>query len=512
MKQVLQLRVSQHLALTPQLQQSIRLLQLSTLELNQEIEMALAENPLLERVDDPMHSAAQLNSDGSLKRQGADEHFDASASNYTGDVGSDAARDHGREDPATDPTTSDFDVPERRVDDLAATDWSASERRGDSEDDERDLMHVNVATVTLREHLLGQLALKKLGERDRGLVSVLIEALEEEGYLGDELEDILGMLPSELDVEEGELQTALTLLQSFDPPGVGARSASECLALQLKRSDVGPAHEAHPAVRELALRLVTENLALLAARDFTRLRRIYSCSDDLLRDSHGLIKRLAPHPGRAFAKHESNYVVPDIIVKKIRNTWQAFLNPEVMPKLSINQAYARVLREQRGTDGAANMSSRLQEARWLIKNVQQRFDTILRVAEAIVERQRSFFTHGEVAMRPLVLREIADTLGLHESTVSRVTTQKFMLTPLGVFELKYFFGSHVATDAGGAASSTAIRALIKQLVGAENAKKPLSDSKIAQMLGEQGIVVARRTIAKYRESLRIPPVSLRKTL
>ena len=204
--------------------------------------------------------------------------------------------------------------------------------------------------------------------------------------------------------------------------------------------------------------------------------------------------------------------MPDIIVKKVRNNWQAFLNPEVMPKLSINQAYARVLREQRGTDGAANMGSRLQEARWLIKNVQQRFDTILRVAEAIVERQRSFFTHGEVAMRPLVLREIADTLGLHESTVSRVTTQKFMLTPLGVFELKYFFGSHVATDAGGAASSTAIRALIKQLVGAENAKKPLSDSKIAQMLGEQGIVVARRTIAKYRESLRIPPVSLRKTL
>ncbi len=511
MKQVLQLRVSQHLALTPQLQQSIRLLQLSTLELNQEIEIALADNPLLERVDDPMHSAVQLSGDGTLQRNSADENFDASSSNYTGDNSSDASRDHGSAETET-ATVTDFDSGERRADDLAATDWNASERRSDGEEDDRDLAHVNMATVTLREHLLGQLALKKLNERDRGLVAVLIEALDEEGYLGDELEDILAMLPAELEIEEQELSTALTLLQSFDPPGIGARSASECLALQLRRQEGPPARDSAPAVRELALRLVTGNLALLAARDFTRLRRIYQCSDDLLRDAHALIKKLAPHPGRAFAKHESNYVVPDVIVRKVRNAWQAFLNPEVMPKLSINQAYARVLREQRGTDGAANMGSRLQEARWLIKNVQQRFDTILRVAEAIVERQRSFFTHGEVAMRPLVLREIADTLGLHESTVSRVTTQKFMLTPLGVFELKYFFGSHVATDAGGAASSTAIRALIKQLVGAENAKKPLSDSKIAQMLGEQGIVVARRTIAKYRESLRIPPVSLRKTL
>ncbi len=506
MKQGLSLRVSQHLALTPQLQQSIRLLQLSTLELNQEIELALAENPLLERADDPMHSAVQLASDGTLKRT-ATETFDASSSNYTGDVASDAAHS-GTEVEAF--QSSDFEG-ERRADDLAATDWNSSERRSESSDEERDLIHVNAMTVTLREHLLGQLALKKINERDRGMVAVLIEALDEEGYLGEELEDILTMLPPELDIEADELLTALSLLQSFDPVGIGARSASECLALQLRRQGAA-AFKVPPAVRDLALRLVTENLGLLAARDFTRLRRIYQCSDDLLRDATLLIKRLQPHPGRAFSRSESNYVVPDVIVRKYRNAWQAFLNPEVMPKLSINQAYARVLREQRGTDGVANMGSRLQEARWLIKNVQQRFDTILRVAEAIVERQRNFFTHGEVAMRPLVLREIADTLGLHESTVSRVTTQKFMLTPFGVFELKYFFGSHVATDAGGAASSTAIRALIKQLVGAENAKKPLSDSKIAEMLGEQGIVVARRTIAKYRESLRIPPVSLRKTL
>ena len=511
MKQVLQLRVSQHLALTPQLQQSIRLLQLSTLELNQEIEQALAENPLLERSDDPMQGTVLLMSDGTLKRSGAEDPFDASSSNYTGDPSSDAVFD-STEGMAEALRGSDFEGGERRADDLAATDWNTGERRSTTEDDDRDLPHVTTTTVTLREHLLGQLALKKVGERDRGLVTVLIEALDEEGYLGEEFEDILAMLPEELQIEADELFTALTLLQSFDPPGIGARSVSECLALQLKRDATSAASEAARETRRVALQIVNNHLALLAARDFIRLKRVLQCDDDSLRDAHALIKRLAPHPGRSFAKNESNYVVPDVFVKKVRNNWQAFLNAEVMPKLSINQAYARVLREQRGSDGAANMGSRLQEARWLIKNVQQRFDTILRVAEAIVERQRNFFTHGQVAMRPLVLREIADTLGLHESTISRVTTQKYMLTPFGTFELKYFFGSHVATDAGGAASSTAIRALIKQLISAENQKKPLSDSKIADMLGEQGLVVARRTVAKYRESMRIPPVSLRKTL
>ena len=515
MKQVLQLRLSQHLTLTPQLQQSIRLLQLSTLELNQEIEMALAENPLLERSDDPLQGTVQLMSDGSLKRSGSEDAFDASASNYTGDVSSDAV--HDRLDAAADsPQASDFEGSgDRKADDFTATDWNSGERRSNSEDDDRDLPHVTTTTVTLREHLLGQLAFKKVGERDRGLIAVLIETLDEEGYLGEELEDILAMLPVELEIELDELSTALTLLQSFDPPGIGARTASECLALQLRLDGderAGAARDASLTTRKLALKIVTDHLNLLAARDFTRLRKVLRCDDDALRDAHALIKRLAPHPGRRFAKDESNYVAPDVFVKKVRNGWQAFLNPEVMPRLSINQAYARVLREQRGTDGAANMGSRLQEARWLIKNVQQRLDTILRVAEAIVERQRNFFTHGAVAMRPLVLREIADTLGLHESTVSRVTSQKYMLTPFGTFELKYFFGSHVATDAGGSASSTAIRALIKQLVASENQIKPLSDSKIAQMLGEQGFVVARRTVAKYREALRIPPVSLRKTL
>ena len=249
---------------------------------------------------------------------------------------------------------------------------------------------------------------------------------------------------------------------------------------------------------------------MLAERNFVRLKRNLGCSDDELRDAHTLICTLDPHPGSRYSAQETRYVVPDVVVRKIRGQWVASLNAEAMPKLRINALYASILQQNRGISGA--LTGQLQEARWLIKNVQQRFDTILRVSQAIVDQQRQFFEYGEVAMRPLTLREIADALELHESTISRVTTQKFMATPRGVFELKYFFGSHVATDTGGAASSTAIRALIRQLVEAEDGKKPLSDSKIAELLGQQGIVVARRTIAKYRESLNIPPVSQRKTI
>ena len=288
-------------------------------------------------------------------------------------------------------------------------------------------------------------------------------------------------------------------------PGVGARSASECLKLQLLRLDGSP-------TRTLALDIVAHHLELLAARDFTRLRKQLKASDDDLRDAHVLIRSLEPFPGAAYGKAEADYVVPDIMVRKTAQGWQAELNPEVVPKLRINHLYANILRNNRGDPGSGSLRQQLQEARWLIKNIQQRFETILRVAQAIVERQKNFFVHGEIAMRPLVLREIADTLGLHESTVSRVTTGKYMLTPFGTLEFKYFFGSHVSTDTGGAASSTAIRALIKQLIGAENPKSPLSDSRIAELLAEQGFVVARRTVAKYREALKIPAVNLRKSL
>jgi len=488
--------MSQHLALTPQLQQSIRLLQLSTLELNQEIEQILSDNPLLERADDPFESALRVRGDGTI-----DPERYAAPDGEASDEPSDAAR--------TDPGV----VREAMQEPDFSGDWQGdASRRQNDDSDEPDMRQLSAMPITLRVHLLEQLATTQFSTRDRGLVRVLIDAVNEDGYLSQGLDEIATMLPDELAIEEAELSTALCMLQSFDPSGVGARSASECLALQLRDLAGGPALDADATTLAFARIIVTDHLALLAAHDYTRLKRLLRCTDDDLRNAHALIRRLVPFPGRPFTDGEAHYVVPDVVVRRVRGIWRASLNPDVLPRLRINRVYAQILRGQRSSDSGSTLSARLQEARWLIKNVQQRFDTILRVSEAIVERQRNFFTHGEVAMRPLVLREIADTLGLHESTVSRVTTQKFMLTPLGTFELKYFFGSHVATQAGGAASSTAIRALIRQLIGAEDSKRPLSDSKIADLLGEQGIVVARRTIAKYREALRIPPVSLRKSL
>jgi RNA polymerase sigma-54 factor len=465
MKPSLQLRLSQHLTLTPQLQQSIRLLQLSTVELNQEIERLLMENPVLERED------------------GEEEHAPRGTA-------ADAAPAPAAPEPSGAPEA----------------DWSvdvASNWRGPDDDEDGDRNFATPDTPTLRDHLRSQLSLTNLGERDRAFVEILIDALDEDGYLTQPLEEIAALLPQEAHADLEELAIALRHLQNFEPAGVGARSPGECLMLQLR------ALGEHPA-QKLALQIAEKHLELLASRDYTRLKSATGCSEEALRAAQRLILALNPRPGASFAKIEARYVVPDVIVKKSRNVWRASLNPDAMPRLRINRLYAELAAGARASGNA--LSSQLQEARWLIKNVQQRFETILRVSQAIVDRQRHFLEHGEVAMRPLVLREIAQALGLHESTISRVTTQKYMATPRGTFELKYFFGSHVATDAGGAASSTAIRALIKQLVGAEDAHAPLSDARISQILGEQGIVVARRTIAKYRESLQIPPVNQRKAL
>ena len=291
----------------------------------------------------------------------------------------------------------------------------------------------------------------------------------------------------------------------MEPAGVGARDAAECLSLQLKAlPDSTP-------YRGDALKLVQHHLPLLAARDFGKLKRLLHADDACLRCVRTLITSLNPRPGAGFSKTEANYVIPDVVVRKLRGRWMAALNEAAMPKLRLNRIYADILTRNREASNQ-QLAAQLQEAKWLIRNVQQRFETILRVSQAIVDRQRHFFEHGEVAMRPMVLREIAEILGLHESTISRVTTQKYMLTPRGTYELKYFFGSHVATDTGGAASATAIRALIKQLIGAEDPKVPLTDSRIADLLGDQGILVARRTIAKYREALQIPPVNVRKAV
>ena len=479
MKHSLQLRLSQHLTLTPQLQQSIRLLQLSTLELNQELERFLQENPLLERDEG--------NGDQALVPPGANG--DSAPAERSEDAA--PVNDEG-------PAQSDSDT----FTSAQETSYGSATRE-DGDDD--DYPQVAAEKPTLRDHLISQLSLTKLSERDRTLVTLLIETLDEDGYLSQDLAEIEAMLPEELDVELDDLQIALKHLQHFDPTGVGARNLGECLALQLT------ALPEATVFRCEALDVVRNHLEALASRDFTRLKKVLKCDDACLRAVQKLITSLNPRPGREYGSEDTRYIVPDVIVRKIKGAWTAALNPDAMPKLRINRLYADILSRARSS-GSQQLASQLQEAKWLIKNVQQRFDTILRVAQAIVDRQRHFLEHGEVAMRPLVLREIAEALDLHESTVSRVTTQKFMHTPRGIFELKYFFGSHVNTESGGSASSTAIRALIKQLVNAENSRKPLSDSQISEILGQQGIVVARRTVAKYRESLQILPVNLRKTL
>lgn len=487
MKQSLQLRTSQHLALTPQLQQSIRLLQLSTLELQQELEQILSDNPLLERMDDPLDHSVRLLADGSLSQPSPAPDGAAPAETDSAFEGDD--RQNALDTPPANETDWSFDD-------------AARSSKAPEDDDARPQLEAH--HCTLREHLLEQMRLTVRQLRDRALVELVIDALDEHGYLEESLDDIHARLPPELEIEIEELITALKLVQSFHPTGVGARSAAECLALQIRQLP-----KIAWVTRRLALRIVEHHLAWFAQRDVNKLKKALDCDDEDLREAQCVIRQCNPHPGSLFASGVADYVMPDVIVKNSKNGWLVVLNHEVMPRLRVNTMYANILKQSKG-DGS--LTSQLQEAKWLIKNMRQRFDTILRVSQAIVERQRNFFTHGAVAMRPLVLREIADTLGLHESTISRVTTQKYMLTPHGMFELKYFFGSHVATEAGGEASSTAIRALIKQLIGAEETSNPLSDSKIADMLGEQGMVIARRTVAKYREALKIPAVGLRKSL
>ena len=477
MKQALQLKLSQHLTLTPQLQQSIRLLQLSTIELNQEIEQMLADNPLLEREDGiGAEDGAAFGSEERVQTESIADAFGAADAPPDGEWGD-----------------RDALAPPSRI------------TRSDDDEDFTG-RQMAAASVSLREHLLGQVSLMRVTPRDFGLLSALIEALDEDGYLTMPLAEILALLPPKLEVEEDELATTLTLLKSCDPAGIAARDLAEALALQLARLP-------QDASARLARTIVSNHLELLAAHDFAQIRRHCKCGDSELRAARDLILGLNPRPGAQFGANDTRYVTPDVIVRKLKSVWRVAINPEAVPRLKINRLYADILARQR-TRGGENggLSSQLQEAKWLLKNVQQRFETIERVAQAVVERQRHFFDHGEVAMRPLVLREIADELGLHESTISRVTTNKYMLTPRGLFELKFFFGSHVATDSGGACSSTAIRALIKQLVSAEDIKRPLSDSRIADVLSQQGIVVARRTIAKYRDALKIPPANLRKSM
>jgi RNA polymerase sigma-54 factor len=498
MKPSLQVRLSQHLALTPQLQQSIRLLQLSTLELHQEVEQMLDQNPFLEADEETP----------------ATEPMPIERTAPTRDEpGADSA-DAGEEAPGVD--AAEFGTTER-------DDWSNGTEADDFDgiretpsmagqssggDDEFEPQERAGHGVTLQEHLRGQLAGMRLSPEDRAAVEVLIDSLDDDGYLADSLEDLAErMAPEDLPAREAlqeRLGCALKWLQSLEPVGVGARDLSECLVLQLRAR---PRSEA----QAVAVIVCKQHLDLLARRDLKKLCSATGADEALLKAAQALIVSCEPKPGRPFTRSEGQPVVPDVFVQKSGRGWRVVLNPDVMPRLRINDLYAQALKGTRGGSGSP-LAARLQEARWFVKNIVQRFDTIVRVSQAIVERQKGFFTHGEIAMRPLVLREIADELGLHESTISRVTTAKYMSTPFGTFELKYFFGSALATEAGGNASSTAVRALIKQLVAVESPAKPLSDNQLAEMLAEQGIQVARRTVAKYREALKIAPANLRRAM
>jgi RNA polymerase sigma-54 factor len=513
MKPSLQLRLSQHLALTPQLQQSIRLLQLSTLELQQEVDQMLDQNPFLEADED---NAA---GEGTVERIASAEP-PADMPTDTSRDREDTAFDGGEEAAGIDST--DFDGAERR-------DWENGTEGDDfdgirelpsasagaaASDDDQEAQDRTAAAPSLQDHLRGQLALMRLSPEDRAALWALIESLDGDGYLADPLEEIAERLGAGDAADAGaesdgnglleHLQCALKWLQSLDPAGVGARNLAECLTLQLRAAPQTPAHT-------LAVVICGQHLDLLARREFKKLSAATGADEAQLREARELIVRCDPKPGRAFGQNDSRVVVPDVIVQRSGRGWKVQLNPDVMPKLRINDLYAQAIRGQRNGTGAG-LNARLQEARWFVKNIQQRFDTIVRVSQAIVGRQKGFLNHGAIAMKPLVLREIADELGLHESTISRVTTAKYMATPYGTFELKYFFGSSLSTDAGGNASSTAVRALLRQLVAAEDPKAPLSDGQLAQMLSEQGIQVARRTVAKYREALKIAPANLRRSL
>ncbi|HRM00408.1 MAG TPA: RNA polymerase factor sigma-54 [Acidovorax sp.] len=523
MKPGLSLRTSQHLALTPQLQQSIRLLQLSTLELSQEVEQMLDENPFLERTAEEA-PREEFGLDAADTPAQADD-YGADDAIYSGAASASGTSAEGQHDHeiggAEEPDWSGDGTVEMAPNDAEWGGDAPARTRNDAEGDEADATELARSHESLTAFLHRQALSLRLSDLDCAALRFLIESLNDDGYLEDPLEELAASLAGEDDLEQTEelvhrFTVALRLLQSLEPAGVGARDLAECLTLQLKAMDAD--EEGDPATIQTALRICQQPLEMLAKRDVRRLTALCGDGEERTRAAMALIARLEPRPGRRFADVERNIVVPDVIVRKAargKGGQQNFivqLNPDVMPRLRVHDIYAGALRGGSKGEGHAGLQQRLQEARWFIKNIQQRFDTILRVSRAIVERQKNFFTHGELAMRPLVLRDIADELGLHESTISRVTTAKYMATPIGTYELKYFFGSGLGTETGGNASSTAVRALIKQFVAAENPAKPLSDSQIAEMLKEQGIECARRTVAKYREALKIAPTNLRKAL
>ncbi len=491
MKQSIQLRLGQHLTMTPQLQQAIRLLQLSTLELQLEVQTVLDSNLMLE--PDDGESSAPASSDAAQEPLNGRENERA-----------DGAEAEVASTSETIPEDLPVDTSWEDTYDMGATSYSAP-----ADADNRDFFEThNGEGQSLHEHLYWQFDLTPFSDEDRIIGEAIIDAINDDGYLSVALEDLLESLAPRLDEETGieEVRAVLHRIQHFDPVGVGARDPAECLTIQLLAMD--------PSVplRDQALTLVQEHVNLLGNRDYNQIMRRMKLSEAELHEILKLVQTLNPRPGSQITSTPPQYVVPDVFVLKKNGKWQVDLNSDAAPRLRINSHYASLVKRADNSEDNTYLRNHLQEARWFLKSLQSRHETLLKVARCIVERQRNFFEYGDEAMKPLVLRDIADTVEMHESTISRVTTQKYMHTPRGIFEFKYFFSSHVGTADGGECSATAIRAIIKKLVAAEKPNKPLSDSKIASLLADQGIKVARRTIAKYREAMAIPPSNERKRL
>jgi RNA polymerase sigma-54 factor len=446
------LRLRQHLTLTPQVQQALRLLQMSALEFAQEMDQALSSNPFLEETGEAQPTPTP--------REGSSASIEEVVVPHEAPAGGGGERDH--------------------------EEWS-----GASE-----------AQPTLREHLREQLMISPMGSRDRALAHMVIDSLDDDGYFKLSFDELAALVPAEHDVRAEDFLAALRLVQSLDPAGVAARCLEECLELQLL------ALNEDTAGRACALDIVRgRHLQLLGNREWARLQHAVACDEHTLHTARALIRTLDPKPGHRFGSTEARYVVPDVVVRKVRERWVASINPASLPRVRLNRAYAEALQ---GRGSSQSLSRQLQEARWLLRSIEQRFATIQRVADAIVARQRGFFEYGEVAMKPLTLKLIAGELGLHESTVCRVTNSKYMATPRGLFEFKHFFSRRLATESGGAASATAVRAVMREMIAAEDPRAPLSDAELARLLAQQGLRVARRTITKYRALMRLPSVDVRR--
>lgn len=481
MKASLQLKLGQSLTMTPQLQQAIRLLQLSSVELQLEIQQALESNMMLELEEGDETEDENQATPVDAKSSSIEVSTDRDVENIPDEL----------------PVDSQWD-------DIYDGGLSYSTVSGDGESTFYE--NQDIEEKSLHNHLLWQLNLTQTSDKDRAIAVAIIDALDDDGYLTCGLDEIAESVGGEIDSETDEIEAVLHLIQSLDPSGVGARDLGECLLLQLEQLDEDTIY------LDKAKELVGKHLQIMGARDFNQLMRKLKVNQDDLQQIIALIQSLSPRPGSSIQNTKTEYIVPDVYVRKEKGVWKVELNTDVIPQLRINSTYARMIRRADNSTDNTSLKSHLQEARWFIKSLQSRSETLLRVASTIVEKQRAFLEHGDEAMKPMVLHDIAELLGLHESTISRVTTRKYMHTPRGIYELKYFFSSQVSTDEGGSASSTAIRALIKKLINEEPHKKPLSDSKIADILSSQGIRVARRTVAKYREAMAIPPSNERKRL